>query len=60
MPKWAEDETSAVTLGECWGIGPAAVIKVLLAYENGMLPANLHFHEPNPNSESLKNGTIKV
>lgn len=43
-----------------WDVGRAAVIKMLLAFENGMLPGNLHYKEPNPNSESLKNGTIKV
>ena len=36
------------------------LIKVCLAYEHGMLPGNLHFNEPNPNSESLKAGILKV
>ncbi len=40
--------------------GFVAVIKVLLSFENGTIPANLHYKEPNPNSESLKNGTLKV
>jgi hypothetical protein len=38
----------------------AALSKVLLAYENGVIPANLHYHEPNPNCDSLKNGVVKV
>ena len=33
---------------------------MLLAYDHGMLPANLHFKEPNPNNKSLQDGTIKV
>ena len=36
------------------------LIKVCLAYEHGMLPGNLHFKEPNPNSESLQAGILKV
>ena len=38
----------------------AGLIKVCLAYENGVLPGNLHYKEPNPNNESLKTGIIKV
>jgi hypothetical protein len=38
----------------------AALIKVVLSFENGMLPANLHFKEPNPQSEALNNGMLKV
>lgn len=38
----------------------AGLIKVCLAYEHGILPGNLHFNEPNPNSESLKSGILKV
>ena len=33
---------------------------MLLAFEHGMLPANLHFNEPNPNNKSLQDGTLKV
>lgn len=36
------------------------LIKVCLAYENGLLPGNLHYKEPNPNNESLKAGILKV
>ena len=38
----------------------AALIKVCLAYEHGVLPANLHFTQPNPNSASLNAGILKV
>ena len=38
----------------------AGLIKVCLAYEHGLLPGNLHFNEPNPNSASLKAGILKV
>jgi len=38
----------------------AGLIKVCLAYEHGSLPANLHYTEPNPNSESLKAGVLKA
>ena len=36
------------------------LIKVCLSYENGLLPGNLHYKEPNPNNESLKTGILKV
>ena len=39
---------------------PAALAKVLLSFEHGLLPANLHFREPNPKSEGLKEGFLKV
>ncbi len=38
----------------------AALIKVCLAFEHGVLPANLHYTKPNPNNESLKAGVLKV
>ncbi len=38
----------------------AGLIKVCLSYENGLIPGNLHYKEPNPNNESLKNGVLKV
>ena len=38
----------------------AALIKVCLAYEHGMLPSNLHYSQPNPNSESLNQGILKA
>ena len=38
----------------------AGLIKVCLSYENGLLPGNLHYKEPNPNNESLKAGILKV
>lgn len=31
-----------------------------MSFENGVVPANLHYKEPNPNSEGLINGTLKV
>jgi hypothetical protein len=36
------------------------LIKVCLSYENGLIPGNLHYKEPNPNNESLKTGILKV
>ena len=38
----------------------AALTKVLLSFEHRLLPANLHFQEPNPKSEGLKEGFLKV
>jgi len=38
----------------------AGLIKVCLSYENGLLPGNLHYKQPNPNNESLKTGILKV
>lgn len=38
----------------------AGLIKVCLSYENGLLPGNLHYKDPNPNNESLKAGILKV
>ncbi len=38
----------------------AALIKVCLAFEHGVLPANLHYAAPNPNSASLNAGVLKV
>ncbi|CAL8464659.1 g4194 [Coccomyxa elongata] len=48
-------------MGHCEGCsGLAGLIKVCLSYENGLIPGNLHYKEPNPNNESLKNGVLKV
>ena len=40
----------------------AGVIKVCLALEYGMMPANLHYHRdtPNPDSAGLRDGTLEV
>lgn len=38
----------------------SGLIKVCLSYENGLIPGNLHYKEPNPNNESLKTGILKV
>lgn len=40
--------------------GLVSVVKVLLAMENGILPPNLHFKNPNPDIPSLKDGRVKV
>ncbi|KAK9904717.1 hypothetical protein WJX75_001194 [Coccomyxa subellipsoidea] len=48
-------------MGHCEGCsGLAGLIKVCLSYENGLIPGNLHYKEPNPNNESLKTGILKV
>ncbi|XP_054157438.1 fatty acid synthase-like [Oppia nitens] len=39
--------------------GLCAVSKVVLAFENEVIPANLHFNNPNPRIESLISGHIK-
>ena len=41
-------------------LGCAALMKVLLSFEHRLLPANLHFQKPNPKSEGLKEGYVKV
>ena len=38
----------------------AGLLKVLMSFEHGTLPGNLHFKEANPNNKSLKEGVIKV
>ena len=41
-------------------VSRAGLLKLLLAFEHGTIPANLHFNDPNPKIQSLKDGTIKV
>ena len=38
------------------------VIKLALALEYGLMPGDLHYHSdtPNPESEGLRDGTLKV
>ena len=38
----------------------AGLLKLLLSFEHGMLPGNLHFNKPNPRIQSLGDGSIKV
>lgn len=38
----------------------AGLLKVLMSFEHGTLPGNLHFKKANPNNKSLKEGVIKV
>lgn len=40
--------------------GLCAIVKVLLAMETGVIPANLHFSMPNPNLHGIIDGCIKV
>lgn len=40
--------------------GICAIVKALLAMESGIIPANLHFKNPNPDISALIDGRIKV
>lgn len=40
--------------------GLCSVAKVLIAMEEGVIPANLHFKEPNPDLGGLMDGRLKV
>nr|XP_012228972.1 PREDICTED: fatty acid synthase-like [Linepithema humile] len=40
--------------------GLCSVIKVLIAMETGVIPANLHFNTPNPKIPALSEGRLKV
>ena len=40
--------------------GLCSIAKVLLAMENGIIPANLHFSTPNPDLHAIIDGRIKV
>ena len=40
--------------------GLAAVAKVIIAMEEGNIPANLHYNEPNTDIPGLANGQLKV
>lgn len=40
--------------------GLCALVKVLLAMETGIIPANLHFSVPNPNLYGILDGRIKI
>lgn len=41
-------------------LGLAALAKVLIAMEDGMIPSNLHFKDPNPDVPGLLDGRLKV
>ena len=41
-------------------VGLAALAKVLIAMEDGAIPANLHFTTPNPDIPGLSDGRLKV
>lgn len=40
--------------------GLASLIKLVIAMEEGVIPANLHFKSPNPRIPSLFDGSVKV
>ena len=40
--------------------GLASIVKVILSLQEHLIPANLHFKNPNPNIPSLFNGQLKV
>lgn len=40
--------------------GLCSLAKVIIAMESGIIPANLHYKNPNPEIQALVNGQIKV
>ncbi|KAL1480339.1 hypothetical protein MTO96_051117 [Rhipicephalus appendiculatus] len=40
--------------------GFCSLAKVILAMETGIIAGNLHFHQPNPDIPSLRDGTIEI
>lgn len=40
--------------------GLAALVKVLMTFNNGIIPPNIHFNTPNPDIKGLQDGTMKV
>ena len=55
----SRDANQGLTRG-CPAWMPAGLIKILLSFEHGVLPPNLHYTEPNPNSKGLLDGILKV
>lgn len=48
-------------MGHCEAAsGLCSIIKVLIALESGIIPANLHYKTPNPNIPALNEGHIRV
>ena len=48
-------------MGHCEAAaGLASIVKIILSAQHGILPANLHFHEPNPDIPGLHDGSLKV
>ena len=41
-------------------LGLAALTKVVISIETGIIPANLHYNQPNPDIKALTNGSIQV
>lgn len=37
-----------------------SLVKVLIAMDTGIIPANIHFNKPNPDIPALTNGAMKV
>lgn len=42
------------------GSGLCSIAKILIAMQEGVIPANLHFNSPNPNIPALLDGRFKV
>lgn len=40
--------------------GLCGIAKVVIAMETGIIPGNLHYHNPNKNIPALSNGKLKV
>ncbi|CAG7832189.1 unnamed protein product, partial [Allacma fusca] len=40
--------------------GLCAIAKVVLAHTNGVMPANLHYNNPNPDIAGLHDGRLKI
>lgn len=55
---WYEEYLSVHNDNACQGL--AAVAKVLLAMEEGTIPANLHYSTANPDIPALTDGRLKV
>lgn len=40
--------------------GMCAIAKMIIVFENGKIPPNLHYNNPNPKIPQLTNGVLKI